>query len=102
MAFSHPLARRASVFTARNNDGSEYRVLAIATTLELDPISRHYKQPLVEKLSKAATEYLASSKDVTAFVLMNRPRDWLDHRERRKHSKAASQKPSGKELNASP
>jgi hypothetical protein len=36
MTFSHPLARSASVFTARNNDGNKYRMLAIVTTLELD------------------------------------------------------------------
>jgi hypothetical protein len=53
-------------------------VLAIATTLELDPKSHTYKKPLVEKLSKAATDYLASSNEAAAFVLMNRPRDWLD------------------------
>ena len=78
MTFSHPLARSASVFTAKNNDGSEYRVLAIATTLELDPKSRSYKKPFVEKLSKAATDYLAHSNEAAAFVLMNRPRDWVD------------------------
>jgi hypothetical protein len=78
MNFSHPLARSASVFTATNNDGSEYRVLAIVTTLELDPSSHNYKKPFIEKLSKAATDYLAGSKEAVAFVLMNRPRDWLD------------------------
>ena len=76
MTFSHPLARSASVFTAKNNDGSEYRVLVIATTLELDPKSRSYKKPFVEKLSKAATDYLGRSNEAAAFVLMNRPRDW--------------------------
>jgi hypothetical protein len=78
MTFSHPLARSASVFTAKNNDGSEYRMLAIATTLELDPESHSYKKPFVEKLSKAARDYLARSNEAAAFVLMNRPRDWLD------------------------
>ena len=78
MNFSHPLARSASVFTATNNDGSEYRVLAIVTTLELDPSSHNYKKPFIEKLSKAATDYLAGSNEAVAFVLMNRPRDWLD------------------------
>jgi hypothetical protein len=52
MTFSHPLARSASVFTARSNDGGEYRVLAIVTPLELDPKSHDYKKPFVEKLSK--------------------------------------------------
>ena len=70
MIFSHPLARSASIFTAKNNDGSEYRVLAIVTTL---------KKPFVEKLSRAATDYLADSEEAAAFVLMNRPRDWGAH-----------------------
>jgi hypothetical protein len=75
MIFSHPLARGASVFTAKNNDGSEYRVLAIVTTLELDPKSQN-KKALVEKLSKAARDYLADTDEAAAFVLMNRPGDW--------------------------
>jgi hypothetical protein len=79
MIFAHPLARSASLFTAKNNDGSEYRALAIVTTLELDPKSQNYKKPFVEKLSRAAKEYLADSDDATAFVLMNRPRDWRAH-----------------------
>jgi len=78
MAFSHPLARSASVFTGRKNDGGEYRVLAIVTTLELDPKSHDYKKPFVEKLSKAAVGYLAGSGEAAAFVLMNRPKDWGD------------------------
>ena len=76
MRFSHPLARSASVFTAKNSDGSEYRALVIVTTLELDPKSQKYKKPFVEKLSRAAKDYLANSHEVTAFVLLNRPRDW--------------------------
>ena len=76
MGFSHPLARSAGVFTAKNIDGSEYRVLAIATTLELDPNRQNHKKALVEKLSKAAKDYLADSNKAATFVLMNRPRDW--------------------------
>jgi hypothetical protein len=76
MMFSHPLARSASVFTAKNNDGIEYRVLAIVTTLELDPRSQNYKKLFVEKLSRAARDYLADSDEAAAFLLMNRPRDW--------------------------
>jgi hypothetical protein len=79
MIFAHPLARSASLFTAKNNDGSEYRALAIVTTLELDPKSQNYKKPFVEKLSRAAKDYLADSDEATAFVLMNRPRDWRAH-----------------------
>jgi hypothetical protein len=31
---------------------------------------------LVEKLSRAAQEYLAASPEATGFVLINRMRDW--------------------------
>jgi hypothetical protein len=79
MKFSHPLARSASVFTAKNNDGSAYRALAIVTTLDLDPKSQNYKRLFVEKLSRAAADYLADSDDATAFVLMNKPSDWRAH-----------------------
>jgi hypothetical protein len=78
MTFSDPLARSARVFTARNNDGGEYRVLSIVITLELDPKSHDYKKPLVEKLSRAAKDYLAGSSEATAFILMNKPGDWGD------------------------
>ena len=54
--------------TAKNNDGSEYRALAIVTTLELDPKSQNYKKRFVEKLSRAAKEYLAN--------LVTRPRSF--------------------------
>jgi hypothetical protein len=52
-------------------------VLAIVTTLELDPKSNKYKQSSVDRLSRAAQKYVADSGTVaTAFVLMNRPKDW--------------------------
>jgi hypothetical protein len=54
-------------------------VLAIVTTLELDPKSQNYKKPFVEKLSRAAKDYLVDSDEATAFVLMNRPSDWRAH-----------------------
>lgn len=54
-------------------------MLAIVTTLELDPKSKNYKELFVEKLSRAARDYLADSDEATAFVLMNRPRDWWTH-----------------------
>ena len=71
MTFSHPLARSAGVFTATNNGGGAYRVLAIVTTLELDPKSPNYKKPFVERLSRAARDYLTDSGKAAAFVLMN-------------------------------
>jgi hypothetical protein len=84
MTFSHPLARGAKVFSARSYDGMEHKVLAIVTTLELDPKSRSYKNHFVEKLSWAATKYVADSGSATAFVLMNRPRDWNGNRTQRR------------------
>ena len=51
-------------------------MLAIVTTLELDPEGHNYKKKYVEKLSRAARGYLAETGSATAFVLVNRLRDW--------------------------
>jgi len=64
------------VWTARGKDDSEQRVLVIVTTIPLDPGQKGYKKSLVEKLSHAAREHLAESKDAESFVLINRLRDW--------------------------
>lgn len=74
--FSHPLARAAAIFRADDGEGNPHNVLAIVTTLDLDPKSNNYKKPYVDKLSKAAKKYIADSGDARAFVLMNRPKDW--------------------------
>ena len=76
MTFSHPLARSAKVFAADSLDGKEQQILVIVTTVELDPHSGRYKKGLVERLSAAASDYVAKSDHVTAFMLMNRPKDW--------------------------
>jgi hypothetical protein len=85
MTFSHPLARSAKVFTAHRRDGNEQRVLAIVTTLKLDPKDEHYKRRFVERLSDAARDYVRKSDNVAAFVLMNRPKDWRPSAEGRRH-----------------
>ncbi len=59
MSFSHPLARAAKVWTAKTHDGGEQRVLVIVTTIPLEPGDKGYKKPLVERLSRAARDYLA-------------------------------------------
>jgi len=74
--FIHPLARSAKVFIAHDSYGAEQKILAIVTTLELNPKGDRYKKHLVAKLSRDASEYLRRADHVTAFVLMNRPRDW--------------------------
>jgi hypothetical protein len=76
MAFVHPLARGAKVWTAKGQDDSEQRVLVIVTTIALDPNQKGYKKSLVEKLTRAAREHLALAKDAESFVLINRLRDW--------------------------
>jgi hypothetical protein len=64
-------------FAAHSLDGDEKAVLAIVTTLELDPESKKYKKHIVDRLSSAAQKYVADSGGVAkAFVLMNRPKDW--------------------------
>ena len=64
------------MWTARGKDDSEQRVLVVVTTVPLDPAKKGYKKSLVEKLSRAAREHLAESKDAESFVLINRLRDW--------------------------
>lgn len=76
MSFSHPLARGAKVWTAKAQDGSEQRVLVIVTTIPLEPNDKGYKRSLVERLSRAAHDYLANSKEAASFVLLSRLRDW--------------------------
>jgi hypothetical protein len=39
MTFSHPLARAAAIFPAKDGEGKQFDVLAIVTTLNLDPMS---------------------------------------------------------------
>ena len=76
MAFSHPLARASKVWTAKTHDGAEQRVLVIVTTIPLEPGDKGYKKSLVERLSRAARDYLADSKEAASFLLMSRLRDW--------------------------
>ena len=76
MAFAHPLARAAKVWTAKAADDSEQRILVIVTTIPLETGHKGYKKSLVEKLTRAAREYLAESKDAASFVLVSRPREW--------------------------
>src|SRR5271165_1384987 len=85
MTFSHPLARSTKVFVAHSHHGMEQQILVIVTTAELDPQSGRYKKRLVEKLSAAAREYVANSDRVTAFILMNPPKDWRQPAEARSH-----------------
>jgi hypothetical protein len=76
MAFSHPLARAAKVWTAKAHDGGEQRILVIVTTIPLEPNDKGYKKSLVERLSRAARDHLAESNEAASFLLMNRLRDW--------------------------
>jgi hypothetical protein len=76
MAFSHPLARAAKVWTAKAHDGGEQRILVIITTIPLEPNDKGYKKSLVERLSRAARDYLAESNEAASFLLMSRLRDW--------------------------
>jgi len=76
MSFVHPLARGAKVWAARGPDDSEQRILVIVTTVPLEAGHKGYKKSLVEKLSRAAREHLAESKEADSFVLISRLRDW--------------------------
>jgi hypothetical protein len=85
MTFSHPLARHAKVFTAQTDDGQERQILAVVTTVELDPENGRYKKALVDRLSAAARDWVARSDQVKEFVLMSRPKDWRQPAEAHRH-----------------
>lgn len=76
MSFAHPLARAAKIWTARGADDSEQRILVVVTTIPLEPSHKGYKKSLVEKLARAASDYLAESNEAGSYVLINRLRDW--------------------------
>jgi hypothetical protein len=50
----------------------------IVTTIPLEPHDKGYKKSLVERLSRAARDYLADSKEAASFLLMSRMRDWSE------------------------
>ena len=64
------------MWTAKAHDGGEQRVLVIITTIPLEPNDKGYKKSLVERLSRAARDYLADSKEAASFMLASRTRDW--------------------------
>ena len=51
------------MWVARGQDDSEKRILVIVTTLPLEPGHKGHKKSMVEKLSRAAREHLAESKE---------------------------------------
>ena len=48
----------------------------IVTTIPLEPHDKGYKKSLVDRLSRAARDYLADSNEAASFLLMSRLRDW--------------------------
>ena len=76
MAFVHPLARGAKIWRTKGLDDSEEPILVIVTTIPLEPGHKTFKKSLLDKLSRAARDYLAESKEARTFVLINRLRDW--------------------------
>ena len=83
MAFEHPLARRARVWTATSRDGTQQRILVVSTTVTLDPTDQRYRKPLVDRLSSAAGAYLTDSNEAAWFVLINGERKGLKNYEPR-------------------
>ena len=74
--FKHPLARRARVWISKTRDGVAQPLLVVLTTLTLDHKDDEYRKKLVDKLDKAASEYVAQSPQLAGYVLVNRPREW--------------------------
>lgn len=64
------------MWTARGRDDREQRVLVIVTTIPLEVGQKGFKKSLVERLSKAAQDHLAETKEADSFVLISRLREW--------------------------
>ena len=74
--FKHPLARRATLATARLRDGGEQQLLLIVTTLQLDPKGKGFNARNVARLNEAAKAHLAETPNLFGYSLVERPKDW--------------------------
>lgn len=74
--FKHPLARRAKIWAAKTREGADQNLLIVVTTLELNPKQEAYSQKHVDRLAKAAQEFVAETPDLDGCVLVNRPKEW--------------------------
>jgi hypothetical protein len=74
--FKHPLARKATTAKARRRGGGEETMLVILTTMELDAGAKGYSKKNVERLQDAAQEFLAETKGLAGYAILNRPKDW--------------------------
>jgi hypothetical protein len=74
--FKHPLARKATVATAHPRKGVEQKMLLIVTTLELDPQAKGFSAQNVERLHDAAKAHLAEAPDLSAYLIVGRPKEW--------------------------
>ena len=68
------------MWTAKAQDGSEQQVLVIVTTIPLEPADKGYKKSLVERLSRAAHDYLAEL-ERGCFVRALEPIEGLEGRQ---------------------
>ena len=72
MKFSHPLARGSRLGSVESLDGVAQEVLVIITTLELDPGHKKFKVDNVDRLRRAAREFLETHfPGVRDIVLLN-------------------------------
>ena len=75
--FTHPLARAAKVWVTGNPRDGGQTILVIVTTLKLDPTAKGFKPDKVDTLSSAAAEWLSfHQNEASAFLLVNRAKDW--------------------------
>ena len=75
--FSHPLARKATIARVHQREGAALDTLIIVTTLEVDPTSKHYKKPQMERLHAAARAYLAETPELASYAVLSRLKDWV-------------------------
>ena len=68
------------MWIAKTHDGGEQRVLVIVTTIPLGPNDKGYKKSLVERLSRAARDYLADF-ERSRLVPADEPPQGLERRQ---------------------
>lgn len=74
--FKHPLARNATLAKLHPRDGDETSVLVVVTTLTLEPDAKGYSAKNIARLHEAARAFVAQTEGVTAYALVNRPKEW--------------------------
>lgn len=73
MKFTHPLARGSYLWRFESIEGKPQDVLVVVTTLELDDSRKRFKKDKVERLRRAARDYLKEHTPSVHHLLFMNP-----------------------------